>query len=158
MLDAKPEPMPERLQAVVKSELESIGREIPTLSIKVVPTPTSVGFLGGYTLHQKQGEICVVYGDMNPQEWEGTVNELNTLLHEMAHWIVGPEYDDGHTPKFYVELTRLALKYGLDMEHVIEDEYNYTGDKIFQGLSLYHYMYNEGRSPFMAKILSFIRG
>lgn len=131
--------MPKWMRDIVIEECLDHEMGIPELKAKYIEER---GYLGGYTLHSDPGEICVVYG---VGQWFGTANELNTLLHETAHWIVGPEpqSEDGHTPKFYSELTRLVLKYGSDIEAFLADESNYTGaDRVYEGVSLFHSTYN----------------
>lgn len=131
---------PSDLQAIVVSECIDWNKPIPNLRTKYVGWE---GFMGGYTSHG-EGEIVLVYGIRYQKDNE---IEIRTVLHELAHYIIGHEDGErgGHTPRFYSTLVIMALKWGLNMLNLIEDESDYVGaDNVVEGISLFDNTYNEG--------------
>lgn len=142
MFDAKPYTAPDWMQALVKRESLEAGKFPPPVVKKFVPWKQ---FMGGYTTHSLIGEIALVYGDEPEME-----DELETLIHELVHWIVGAEQGrfGGHTPKYYAELTKYALKYDIDFDRYQLKEFRYMGSLVYEGISMYHQIYNEGDNDF----------
>lgn len=142
--------IPVWMKQIVETECRESNRPAPK---KLVTKYTEHPLMGGYTIHSPDGEIAVVYG--NGRHY-GTWEETHTLLHELAHWIVGVEDRSGeyrtvesdHTPRFYEELTRLCLKYDIDITTMAEFEDSYSGPvNVYSGLAMFHARYNEPTNP-----------
>jgi len=146
-------PAPRRIQRIILRESKLAGIPPPeSITVKDVDIE---GWMGGFTSykderHDVPGYIGIVYGT---GKWRNSDQEMLAVLHETAHWLTKRpwniaddlwpmEFDSGHDAVFYMQLTVLCLKYGVDIHEACVVESNYMGNRVYAGMQLYEETYN----------------